>query len=430
MEHGYTPEQYIHDYDVLIPAMIEAVGGYDHAPQFMGLAYEHASICSEYTVPFLNNSEHLDPAHVPPIDYVSLHYYSSGVRDDPNSFLGFFAGADDFIAIAKEQLVVRDASSMPHVRFDFDELGIILSDDNTPGNNQTTGGIPPSYWNAAGAHFAYIFAHLAPEGVGILGSSQLAGSPEIPEWGIPLPQYPSVSLLDWNTGYGNARYWVLKLLIEEFAPGDKLLSSKFSHTSGACAASFCGEVTGPAYGSVSISCCDTAATIESIKFADWGTVQGQCGTYASDRSCTTPTAAAWVSQQCVGHNSCSLTPFPALGDPCVNVLKKFVVQANCSGSSGGTGGAAVTPVSLAAISSLDGLGKVLIVNPTNEIQYITLPDFDQTGNGHIVQLRIVDGLSVTLSSAAGIREETLNSLNSSGIFTLQPFAVVVARYTT
>lgn len=25
------------------------------------------------------------------------------------------------------------------------------------------------------------------------------------EWGIPLPQYPSVSLLDWRTGLGNAR---------------------------------------------------------------------------------------------------------------------------------------------------------------------------------------------------------------------------------
>ena len=60
----------------------------------------------------------------------------------------------------------------------------------------------------------------------VLGQSQLAGSPKIPEWGIPLPQYPSVSLLDWRTGLGNARYWVLKLLIEEFSPGDALVSSQ------------------------------------------------------------------------------------------------------------------------------------------------------------------------------------------------------------
>jgi hypothetical protein len=25
-----------------------------------------------------------------------------------------------------------------------------------------------------------------------------------------------VSLLDWRTGFGNARYWVLKLLLEHF----------------------------------------------------------------------------------------------------------------------------------------------------------------------------------------------------------------------
>lgn len=62
--------------------------------------------------------------------------------------------------------------------------------------------------------------------VQVLGFSQLAGSPKIPEWGIPIPQYPSVSLLDWRTGLGNARYWTLKLLIEEFAPGDALVSTQ------------------------------------------------------------------------------------------------------------------------------------------------------------------------------------------------------------
>ena len=68
----------------------------------------------------------------------------------------------------------------------------------------------------------------------ILGASQLAGSPPIPEWDIPQAQYPSVALVNWTTGEGeacmlgwvamelmmmvmagNPRYWVLKLLIEE-----------------------------------------------------------------------------------------------------------------------------------------------------------------------------------------------------------------------
>ena len=76
-----------------------------------------------------------------------------------------------------------------------------------------------------------------------MGASQLAGSPSIPEWDIPDPQFPSVALINWTTGEGeiaccngaahgmalptrhelnlqnllagNPRYWALKLLIEE-----------------------------------------------------------------------------------------------------------------------------------------------------------------------------------------------------------------------
>lgn len=89
-------------------------------------------------------------------------------------------------------------------RLDLDELGVILADDN---NNSLPldANIPDIYWNAAGAMYAYLFGNLAPAGVEVLGHSQLAGSPPIPHWNIPLAQFPSVSLLDWTTGLGNAR---------------------------------------------------------------------------------------------------------------------------------------------------------------------------------------------------------------------------------
>src|ERR1039458_709671 len=45
-------------------------------------------------------------------------------------------------------------------------------------------------------------------------ASQLVGYPT---------QYPSVSLVDWETGQPNARFWVLKLLKDHFGPGDKLV---------------------------------------------------------------------------------------------------------------------------------------------------------------------------------------------------------------
>ena len=45
-------------------------------------------------------------------------------------------------------------------------------------------------------------------------ASQLVGYPT---------QYPSVSLVDWETGQPNARFWVLKLLKDHFSPGDQLV---------------------------------------------------------------------------------------------------------------------------------------------------------------------------------------------------------------
>jgi len=62
----------------------------------------------------------------------------------------------------------------------------------------------------------------------VVGESQLVGYPT---------QYPTVSMLDWNTGDPNPRYWVLKLLHDNFAAGDTLvdtqLDSPYVYASGA-----------------------------------------------------------------------------------------------------------------------------------------------------------------------------------------------------
>lgn len=41
-------------------------------------------------------------------------------------------------------------------------------------------------------------------------------------------QFPSVSMVNWDTGQPNARCWVLKLLHDIFGPGDKLMSTHIS----------------------------------------------------------------------------------------------------------------------------------------------------------------------------------------------------------
>jgi hypothetical protein len=64
--------------------------------------------------------------------------------------------------------------------------------------------------------YAYLYGELARFGIDVAGESQMVGYPS---------QYPGVSMVDWNTGQPNARYWVLKLLHDNFGPGDKLVET-------------------------------------------------------------------------------------------------------------------------------------------------------------------------------------------------------------
>jgi hypothetical protein len=62
--------------------------------------------------------------------------------------------------------------------------------------------------------YAYLFGEMTKIGIDVSGESQLVGFPT---------QFPSVSMVDWNHGKPNARYWVLKLLHDNFGAGDKLV---------------------------------------------------------------------------------------------------------------------------------------------------------------------------------------------------------------
>jgi hypothetical protein len=64
--------------------------------------------------------------------------------------------------------------------------------------------------------YAYIFGELTRMGIDVAGESQLVGYPT---------QFPSVSMVDWNTGRPNSRIRVLKLLKDNFEPGDKVVET-------------------------------------------------------------------------------------------------------------------------------------------------------------------------------------------------------------
>jgi hypothetical protein len=76
--------------------------------------------------------------------------------------------------------------------------------------------IPDSYWNLAGAMWAYTYSNLATIGIEVVGGAELIDYPG---------QFAATSMVNWDTGQPNARYWVLKLLRENFNPGDKLVET-------------------------------------------------------------------------------------------------------------------------------------------------------------------------------------------------------------
>jgi len=117
----------------------------------------------------------------------------------------------------------------PTTRTTIDEIGVILPNDND--NNAPP--FPLVYFNAVGAAYAYLFGHLSGIGIDVLGSSQLMGSPGLPQvLGGLDAQFPSVTLLNWTTGGGTARYWVLDLLLTSFQPGDALVDTMISPPTG------------------------------------------------------------------------------------------------------------------------------------------------------------------------------------------------------
>jgi hypothetical protein len=111
--------------------------------------------------------------------------------------------AETFVTFVSKIEVIRKKLS-PETRTTINEFGVILHQD---GMQPSPPPIPDMYWNACGAQYAYAFIRLSTLGIDALGMSQLVGYPS---------QFPSVSMLNWDNGAPNARYWVLDIIIRHF----------------------------------------------------------------------------------------------------------------------------------------------------------------------------------------------------------------------
>jgi hypothetical protein len=215
IEHRMTPEQYTERYDAVVSS-IRAV-----APEmkFVGLSLAFPGAQPEMFEYFLNHANHQPGI---PLDMISYHFYANPTKEQTADHwqYTFFDKADGFLTTVRYIEAIRKRLS-PETKTTLNELGNILPGDWHPDTpNEPERPIPDIYWNASGAMFAYIYVETAKLGIDVVGESQLVGFPT---------QFPSVTMIDWETGRPNARYWVLKLILDNFRPGDKLISTRLAN---------------------------------------------------------------------------------------------------------------------------------------------------------------------------------------------------------
>lgn len=211
-EHHMSPETYTRIYDQTVLAMRKVQPNL----KFVGLAAALPSQHPDFFEYFLDPKNHQPGI---PLDYISYHFYATpGADESPEvQQFTFFAQAEGFLNTVRYIESIRRRLS-PNTGTMINELGAIGAQDSTqatPGH--VTEPILGSYWNLAGAMYAYLFSELSRNGIDAVGESQLVGYPT---------QYPTVSMVDWNTGDPNPRYWVLKLLRDNFGPGDTLVDTQ------------------------------------------------------------------------------------------------------------------------------------------------------------------------------------------------------------
>ncbi|MGB7546293.1 MAG: glycosyl hydrolase family 39 [Terracidiphilus sp.] len=206
-EHKMTPAQYTARYD----AIVSAIHKVSPETKFVGLALAMPSLNPEYFEYFLDHRNHRPGT---PLDMISYHFYASPVRGQTIASwqYTFFDQAAGFLNSVRYIEAIRKQLS-PETKTDTDELGVILPTDNTAEDKAPP---PAAYWNLAGSLYAYLYIELSRLQIDVIGESQLIGYPT---------QFPSVSMMNWQNNQPNARFWVLKLIKDNFHPGDKLVET-------------------------------------------------------------------------------------------------------------------------------------------------------------------------------------------------------------
>jgi hypothetical protein len=180
--------------------------------KFMGPTLSDTANLPQFVAYFFDPKNH--QAGIP-VDIVSYHFYTFSESDETPETMQYttYRQADRILTAVGYIEAIRKRF-LPEAKTDITELGSILvpAEAVNPADP-----IPASFWNLSGAVWAYLYGHyghLAAKGIDIITAAELIDYPG---------QFASTTLVNWETGEPNARYWVLKLLHDNFGPGDKII---------------------------------------------------------------------------------------------------------------------------------------------------------------------------------------------------------------
>ena len=205
-------------YTRLYDAVVGAIHKVSPQTRFVGISHSYIGGHPEYVTYFLNPRNHKPGI---PLDMISYHFYAVPGTDEPPEVQQFtyFLQADRFLEDVGDIEAIRKMLS-PRTGTMVNEIGTMLPDDWA----QTQPGyvfkpIRSDYWNLSAATYAYVFVGLARLGIDAAGEAGIPGAPGM---------WPSIAMLDWDTAQPNARYRVLKLILDNFRSGDKLVETSSS----------------------------------------------------------------------------------------------------------------------------------------------------------------------------------------------------------
>jgi len=214
LEHGFGAEGYTKLYDVVV----EAIHKVSPNTKFVGISDSYAGGHPDFFVYFLNPKHHKPGI---PLDMISYHFYAvPGADESPEiQTFTYFYQADRFLEIVGYIEAIRKDFT-PKTGTMINEMGTMMPEDWDQGKpGYVFKPIRQSYWNLSAATFAYVYAGLASRGIAAVNESADPSAPGM---------WPSITLHDWNTGQPNARFWALKLIHDNFHPGDKIVNAESS----------------------------------------------------------------------------------------------------------------------------------------------------------------------------------------------------------